>query len=194
MKELKALSANYASDKTNEMISQIVAQAFADGYRMGYKDRENEMPVDLRDGRTEFIDLGLPSGTLWSNDYEKINNEISYIPYLTAKAFNLPSEEQLKELNDFCRWEYELNNGVYKFICIGPNGNNVSFFNKGLYTFDGHFNNYSSKVAVFWLKDDSDSLDKSASYIYYENNIKLLSVKQFMGYKLPIRLVNRKIS
>lgn len=49
MKELKDLSANYATEKTNEMMSQIVAQAFADGYRMGYKDREDEMPVDLRD-------------------------------------------------------------------------------------------------------------------------------------------------
>ena len=71
MKELKELSANYATEKTNEMMSQIVAQAFADGYRMGYKDREDEIPVDLRDGKTQFVDLGLPSGTLWSFDFEK---------------------------------------------------------------------------------------------------------------------------
>ena len=69
MKELKELSANYATEKTNEMMSQIVAQAFADGYRMGYKDREDEIQVDLCDSKTEFVDLGLPSGTLWSADY-----------------------------------------------------------------------------------------------------------------------------
>ena len=76
MKELKELSANYATEKTNEMMSQIVAQAFADGYRMGYKDREDEIPVDLRDGKTKFVDLGLPSGTLWSSDFEKNSNAI----------------------------------------------------------------------------------------------------------------------
>ena len=192
MKELKELSANYATEKTNEMMSQIVAQAFTDGYRMGYKDRENEIPVDLRDGNTEYVDLGLPSGTLWSNDYEKTNNEISYIPYLAAKAFNLPSEEQLKELNDNCRCEYELNNGVYKFICIGPIGNSISFYNKGMYTSDGHFNN--ANVAIFWFCDDSDSLDKVASYLYYWDQINSLTQKQFMGYKLPLRLIKRKIS
>ena len=66
MKELKELSANYATEKTNEMMSQIVAQAFADGYRMGYKDREDEIQVDLCDSKTEFVDLGLPSGTKWA--------------------------------------------------------------------------------------------------------------------------------
>ncbi len=192
MKELKELSINYATEKTNEVMINTIAQAFADGYRMGYKDREDEIPVDLRDGNTEYVDLGLPSGTLWSNDYEKTNNGISYIPYLAAKAFNLPSEEQWKELNDNCRWEYELNNGVYKFICIGPNGNSISFYNKGMYTSDGHFNNAS--IAYFWFSDDSDSLEKSASYLYYGNQINLLSQKQFMGYKLPIRLIKRKIS
>lgn len=191
MKILKDLSVNYAAEKTNEMMSQIVAQAFADGYRMGYKDREDEMPIDLRDGKTEFVDLGLPSGTLWSNDYEKTNNEISYIPYLAAKAFNLPSEEQWKELNDNCKWEYEVNNGVYKFICIGLNGKSISFSNKGMYTSDGHFS--YGDIAIFWLRDDSDSLEKSASYLYYANNINFLHVKMFMGYKLPIRLVKRKI-
>ena len=80
MKELKELSANYATEKTNEMMSQIVAQAFADGYRMGYKDREDEIQVDLCDGKTEFVDLGLPSGTLWSADYLKGNDKREYLP------------------------------------------------------------------------------------------------------------------
>lgn len=190
MNELKELSTNYASKNTSEMMSQIVAQAFADGYRMGYKDREDEIHVDLCNDKTEFVDLGLPSGTLWSDDYEKTNNDILYAPYLIAKSSNLPSEEQWKELIDNCRWEYELKNGVYKFICIGPNGNCISFYNKGLYSSEGHF--YYSGIAVFWFRDDSDNLDKSAAYLYYANKINLLSLKQYMGYKLPIRLVKAK--
>ena len=51
-------------------MDKAIAQAYADGYRNGYKDREEEIPVDLRDNKTEYVDLGLPSGTLWSTDYE----------------------------------------------------------------------------------------------------------------------------
>ena len=98
MKELKELSANYATEKTNEMMSQIVAQAFADGYRMGYKDREDEIPVDLRDGNTEYVDLGLPSGTLWAADYEKEEGNRMYIPYSRASLLNIPTKDQWKEL------------------------------------------------------------------------------------------------
>ena len=38
MKNIIDRAANYASEKTNEMLSQLVAQAFSDGYREGYKD------------------------------------------------------------------------------------------------------------------------------------------------------------
>ena len=111
MKELKELSANYATGKTNEMISQIVAQAFADGYRMGYKDREGEIPVDLRDGNTEYVDLGLPSGTLWSADYEKIDGKTIYQTYENAEALSIPTTEQCKELLELCEWECEVSSG-----------------------------------------------------------------------------------
>jgi len=191
MIELNEKADIYAEENVITVLKEAFAKVYADGYRDGYKDCLDHVSVNLRISNTEYVDLGLPSGTLWSNDYEKTNNEISYVPYLAAKAFNLPSEEQWKELNDNCRWEYELENAVYKFICIGPNGNSISFYNKGMYTSDGHFNNAS--IAIFWFSDDSDSLDKSASYLYYGNQINLLSIKQFMGYKLPIRLVKRII-
>ena len=106
MKELKELSANYATEKTNEMMSQIVAQAFTDGYRMGYKDREDEIPVDLRDGNTEYVDLGLPSGTLWAADYEKIDGKALFLTYEKAAELSLPSEAQCQELISVCRWTY----------------------------------------------------------------------------------------
>ena len=145
MKELKELSANYAIERTNEMMSQIVAQAFADGYRMGYKDREDEIPIDLRDGKTEFVDLGLPSGTLWSSDYEKFDGKTMFLTYEKAAEFCLPSEDQCQELISLCRWTYTRTSG---FLCIGPNGNNIRFRHTGFMKIEGKNIFLSSESSV----------------------------------------------
>ena len=71
MTELLDRADKYAAGKANAIIDKAIAQAYVDGYRDGYKDKENEIPVDFRGIMTEFIDLGLPSGTLWSCDFEK---------------------------------------------------------------------------------------------------------------------------
>lgn len=190
MKELKELSANYATEKTNEMMSQIVAQAFSDGYRMGYKDREDEIPVDLRDGKTEFVDLGLPSGTLWSADYEIKGGETNYFPFIEADKYSIPSKVQWEELVKLCKWETKYLNGIYEFYCIGPNGNAISFINKGVFTRDG--NDIFSNNAIFWLKCDEEKQEKDAAYIYYSNQVTAIVYPLFMGYKLPMRLVKTK--
>ena len=66
MKELIEVANNYAENKTNEVLTSAIAQAYADGYKDGYRDREEEIPVDIRFKKTEYVDLGLPSGTLWA--------------------------------------------------------------------------------------------------------------------------------
>lgn len=60
----------YAAGKANKAITNAIAQAYIEGYKAGYKDCEMEIPVDLRDDKTEYVDLGLPSGTLWATKYE----------------------------------------------------------------------------------------------------------------------------
>ena len=73
MNELSLKAENYAAEKMNELMAKAIAQAYADGYRDGYCERQQEIPVDLRDNKTEYVDLGLSSGTLWSADYEREN-------------------------------------------------------------------------------------------------------------------------
>jgi hypothetical protein len=198
MKELKELSANYATEKTNEMVSQIVAQAFADGYRMGYKDREDEIPVDLRDGKAEFVDLGLPSGTLWSTSYETVDERIIFLPFMEAMSYSLPSEDQWKELMSVCRWSSRsVGNTTREYKCIGPNGNSLSFFSVGMMSTGKMYTNR----LFFWLKDNGENIDKNSASAYLSDKIdpqthlKILEIiltKTFMGYKLPIRLVKSK--
>ena len=72
-----------------------MAQAYADGYRNGYNDCKAEREVVARNLNTEYVDLGLPSGTLWAADYEKDNNCTIYASYETALQFSLPTKEQV---------------------------------------------------------------------------------------------------
>ena len=55
-----------------------------------------------------YIDLGLPSGTLW-----KATNESGYYDYETAVnkfGSSLPTKQQLEELKDYCKWTWTGNN------------------------------------------------------------------------------------
>lgn len=78
-----------------------------------------------------YIDLGLPSGTLW-----KDANEEGYYTYINAvETFGkqLPTKEQWVELKDKCKWEW-LNNG-YKVT--GPNGKSIFLPADGIYNGGG---------------------------------------------------------
>ena len=67
----------------------------------------------------EYVDLGLPSGTLWKSSNEKYY----YTPDGAVQEFgmNLPKKEHYQELIDYCKWEYQ--DGGY--VVVGPNGNKI---------------------------------------------------------------------
>ena len=69
----------------------------------------------------EFVDLGLPSGTLW-----KISNTKIFCTYdeaLQAIGGQLPTKEQFEELISQCDWTW-LDSGGY--LVKGKNGNSIS--------------------------------------------------------------------
>lgn len=73
----------------------------------------------------KWIDLGLPSGTLWKSDIERDEKgEPIYLTFEEAKATfkeNLPRPWQFTELRDECKWEWKENG--YKVI--GSNSNSI---------------------------------------------------------------------
>lgn len=186
----------YAEGKANEAITRAIAQAYMDGYRDGYNDREEEIPEGLRESGVEYVDLGLPSGTLWSSDYLKEDDEIVFLPYGKAKELRIPSEEQIKELQNFCKWDYDIDKySVRRAKCIGPNGNVLYFEMNGIIESDKEkWGNIH-----FWLEDETDSIEKKCVLIYNiasknsdpteyrANSNKVMTL--FSGFKLPIRLV-----
>ena len=183
----------YASEKTNEVMIQAIAQAYRDGYQDGYKDCEKEFPIEAQKDKTEFVNLGLPSGTLWAADYERENGIIKYLPYDKASTLSIPTEEQWKELLETCRWEYKYdeNDDLKRFVCVGPNGNYIQFYYTGIVR-DGECAIYCNK-SRFWIHDTSDESDKKASGIRRTGSGIIVKevVEIFGGYKIPVRLVQK---
>lgn len=87
-------------------MAKAIAQAYIDGYRSGYKDRDCGIGEQgYVEGKIEVHELGLPSGTLWTLNYlEDQDGEIDYRPYVKADKLGLPTKEYVDELIENCRW------------------------------------------------------------------------------------------
>ena len=187
--EIQEKANNYAIEKTNEFMVQSLAQAYKDGYQDGYKDCEKEIPADFRKDETEYVDLGLPSGTLWAKKYEQEDGHILYLSYDEASKYQLPTEEQWKELLEICRWEPHYGN--HSCDCVGPNGAFITFESNGFLTSNVKKN---PNDIYIWIGCQNDGTNKNAIYMYYAWNggskyeIRKI-IEQFSGYKLPIWLV-----
>jgi len=74
---------------------------------------------------TEYVDLGLPSGTKWKdkNEVGSDDNFYTYEEAVNAFGGKLPTVAQLSELCNSCEWIWN-NSGSYKVV--GPNGNFIS--------------------------------------------------------------------
>ena len=94
----------------------------------------------------DFVDLGLPSGTLW-----KAINEPGLYTYQEAndkfvsEEENLPTYEQLFELKQECQWGrtdtgYEL---------LGPNGNSITFSAEGYFDCAGYPHYINGGAGIF---------------------------------------------
>lgn len=180
----------YAEGKANQAITKAIADVYIEGYKAGYKDREEEIPMNLRDNKTEYVDLGLPSGTLWASDYEKSDGEYIYLHYEKAKYMNLPTEVQWKELIASCKMvcdkfiEHRVN--YYRITFIATNGNSITFLNTGYV----QVNKENKDDALFWLHNEGNDSEKVAvSTNREEQKVQPEPRKFFAGFKLPIRLV-----
>lgn len=195
--ELIDKAKNYVAQKAEEMLTAAIERAYMDGYRDGYKDRGDEIPIILSDGSAEYVDLGLPSGTLWSTDYVKEKENILYLPYCEAKKYSIPTKEQWEELYKSCYWDYKADEGI--FLGKGPNGKIISFTPSGYYKIDN--NTVFSDYAYFWIHkiELQNNKVRMAICLDYEKIRCVDSISYslmispypeiHMGFSLPIRLV-----
>ena len=185
----------YAEGKVNDALNQVVAEAYMAGYNAGYQDGCNKVVKDSVTEGIEYVDLGLPSGTLWSSDYVKDDNgNTIYVTQENSADYKIPTYEQFKELMDECKWEQKseknwTEGGFYYWhewaICLGPNGNKITFERTGLYEATDCL---TKTTEIFlWLNNKEYFHTNSANITL--NNLEIGSKNVFSGYKLPIRLV-----
>ena len=187
----------YAEGKIYDALNKVIVQAYMAGYNSGYKDGYDKVVKETSSDDIEYVDLGLPSGTLWSSNYvEDENKEILYVTQEKSKAFDIPTVAQWLELVRVCRWEQgskriDTSIGSCHFqnlaICLGPNGNRIIFEKTGLYEIQTE--RVRTNEVLFWLKKGKNSLCNSANITFC--TIEITSKSEFPGYKLPIRLVKK---
>ena len=72
-----------------------------------------------------YVDLGLPSGTLWKSSNE--NGYYLYGRYVDSFGSSLPSKEQYDELKERCKWTWTILEGEKGYLLTGVNGNTIFF-------------------------------------------------------------------
>lgn len=85
----------YAEGKVAEALKQVVADAYMAGYNAGYQDGVDKLAKDSVSEEIEFVDLGLPSGTLWASDYVKDGDEVLFLPYSEALKYEIRQKSKL---------------------------------------------------------------------------------------------------
>jgi hypothetical protein len=199
MENLNERAANYAAEKTNELLAKAIAQAYEDGYRDGYKQCVEDYNIDLYED-VKFVDLGLPSGLLWSSRYRK-NEEGKplFLTYEEAAFMDIPTEEQVNELVNCCNWDHLMGyvdrNG-YTFrqpigkICTGTNNEYIFINDEGL-----KFSKTSSTYGIhFWIRDDEDSEEKKSVYIegsLEDGNPVVKIEKRDADFMMPVLIVRK---
>jgi len=85
------------------------------------------VPVSEINGTDEeWVDLGLPSGTLWASrnvDAQNPESAGTHSNWIAAQEQPLPTKEQWAELKSECVWSLCETNESNGFLLIGPNGN-----------------------------------------------------------------------
>lgn len=108
--DIQEIANSYAEGKANEAITKAIAQVYLDGYKDGYKSGKENAKIECNDA--EFVDLGLPSGTLWASDYLKDIEEKSVIYHIWRRK-NIP----FQVLNNGRNWN-NIVDGMHLFYPI----------------------------------------------------------------------------
>ena len=104
-----------------------------------------------------YVDLGLPSGTLWKAVNESGGDGYyTYNEAVSQFGGQLPTKEQWEELKDYCEWTWREPQGGYKVT--GPNGKFIVLPAAGLRTCGGDVYGVGS-IGYYWSStpDGSDN-------------------------------------
>ena len=107
-----------------------------------------------------YVDLGLPSGTLWKEKNEA-GGLYTYEQAVSKFANKLPTKEQLEELKNSCQWTW---NGSGSKV-VGPSGNSIVLPTEGCRFRDGSVGNVGS-IGYYWSSTPGGSDHAWSLYFY----------------------------
>ena len=113
----------------------------------------NTYQINQYESKSGYVDLGLPSGTLWSST--NAGGDAAYYTYdeaINLFGNQLPTKYQLEELQNKCRWSWTGNG--YKVT--GSNGNSIILPAAGYRFCDGDVH-YVSAAGNYWSSAPSYS-------------------------------------
>lgn len=185
---LEETALQYATSISESLFRDALMQAYLKGYEDGYnshkKVKTEGAELEEMNG-VRYDDMHLPSGVLWSqtpkcNSYgyrRDINNVIS-IPYLKASNYNLPTEDQYKELlcNSKIKRVYDKNNELNELAIVTPSGNKLWFFRNLIIDSNG------TRCFKAWLR--SDVINNEAKVMYFDKDTAEIRT-EFIGTGLP---------
>lgn len=123
---------------------------------------ENKIQKDC-----QYVDLNLPSGTLWANKNVGANTPEEYGDYLNfseACEYSIPKKWQLEELIEECEWQWK-DNG---YLVVGSNNNSIFLPAAGFR--DGSSLNYGGSYVYYWSRTLSTSNTDYAYDLYFNSS------------------------
>ena len=147
-------------------------------------NKDDDKKDNDKQDRTEniYVDLGLPSGTLWKTQNESGQEFYTYNEAVAQFGDKLPTKEQFEELINSCQWEWNSNG----YNVIGSNGKSI-FLPAAGFLYDGERMGYLD-CGYYW----SSTPDGSTHAWYlclcsYLDNVFVFQDYQSLG--VSVRLV-----
>lgn len=116
------MESSYSTDDCERFSQKAIHQPQKRKIVVPHKQSPEAFPViNTRD--IEWVDLGLPSGTLWAK-----NDSLESVPFQaihTAFYSFLPTQKQAYELYNYC--SREASSSGKQLVFTGPNGNSIAF-------------------------------------------------------------------
>lgn len=133
----------------------------------------------IKNVKTDYVDLGLPSGTLWRDKNEDNGSFYTWNQAVQKFGNKLPTLEQIEELKSSCRWIKE----GHDFKVIGPNGKCIILQAAG-YRLNG--NVAATDCGYYW---SLTSTNKGAWNMVCLNTGGVLIIEGNKDLASPVRLV-----
>lgn len=150
-------------------------QAVENAYLQGYNDALETIKVEpIYDGCDTFVDMGLDSGTMWTNHVCSEDRHSRHVGYYDALQYGIPTEEQFEELFSRCKYTQPTKRYSFSHI-VGPSSESITCSSTGL---------------VIWVK--SDVINDEALTCVLNTDGSHEYVRKFVGEKLHILRVKNK--